>query len=148
MALASARRLRGARAALALAFASPSLVACAGPCISGPGPAVRCRLPAAARGPAPVGRAAGPARAPRRSDPPGVRGALVLDPGDYQLAGTLEVPEGGMVLRGSGDGADPKVDTILHAIGDSPHQRTVLTLGAGGGSGWRAPLANSQANIT
>jgi hypothetical protein len=86
--------------------------------------------------------------AARSPDAHGVRGALVLDPGDYQISGTLRVPKSGMVLRGSGDGADPAVDTILHATGDNPHQRTVLSLGAGGSGGWRSPLADSQANIT
>jgi hypothetical protein len=86
--------------------------------------------------------------AARAPDADGVRGALVLDPGEYQIAGTLRVPASGMVLRGSGDGADPAVDTILHATGDNPHQRTVLTVGAGGGGGWRGALAGTQANVT
>jgi hypothetical protein len=84
----------------------------------------------------------------RRPDADGVRGALVLDPGDYQISGTLKVGQSGVVLRGSGDGADPAVDTILHATGDDPHQRTVLSVGAGGSDAWRNALSGTQADIT
>jgi hypothetical protein len=61
----------------------------------------------------------------------GLRGALVLGPGRYEVAGTLRVNRAGVVLRGSGDGADPAVDTIIVATGDIPHQRTVIIAGSG-----------------
>ena len=65
----------------------------------------------------------------RPLDEHGLRGALVLAPGRYEVAGTLRVKNAGVVLRGSGDGADPTKDTILVATGDVPHQRTVVIAG-------------------
>ena len=67
----------------------------------------------------------------RRPDANGIRGALVLGPGVYQINGTVNINKSGVVLRGSGDGADALANTILTAPGDSPHQRTVVVLGSG-----------------
>ncbi|MBQ9340480.1 MAG: T9SS type A sorting domain-containing protein [Paludibacteraceae bacterium] len=53
----------------------------------------------------------------------GIRGALLLTAGVYEVHGTLTVPFDGVVLRGE-DGA------VLRAIGDMPHQRDVLVIGA------------------
>lgn len=55
----------------------------------------------------------------------GIRGALLLRAGQYQIAGTLQMPYDGVVLRG--EGYD---QTILYATGDQPHQRDVLVVGA------------------
>ncbi len=74
------------------------------------------------------------------SRPPGTdgfRGALLLRPGRYEIAGTLYVRHTGVVLRGSGDGADDKTNTILVATGDTPHQRTVVVAGSNGSSTWK-----------
>jgi hypothetical protein len=84
----------------------------------------------------------------RTPDASGYRGALRLLPGDYQIGGTLRVSRSGVVLRGSGHGGNPAVDTLLHAPGDSPHQRSVITLGMGGSGSWRNPISGTQANIT
>jgi hypothetical protein len=86
--------------------------------------------------------------AARTPDANGVRGALRLEPGTYQVAGTLRVAKDGMVLRGSGDGGDPAVDTILQASGDNPHQRSVIVLGMGGSGAWRNALPDTQVNVT
>ncbi len=69
-------------------------------------------------------------------DADGFRGALLLEPGTYEIAGTLHVNQSGVVLRGSGDGDDPEVDTILQAVGDDPHQRAVVVLGSGDSTPW------------
>jgi hypothetical protein len=84
----------------------------------------------------------------RPLDEHGHRGAVVLAPGVYDVAGTVRVRASGVVLRGSGDGADPAVDTILRAPGDTPHQRSVVVLGAGSGVRWREALPKTQAAIT
>ena len=55
----------------------------------------------------------------------GIRGALLLQAGTYRIDGTLNVPYDGVVIRG--EGADK---TVLHAVGDTPHQRDVLVVGA------------------
>ena len=70
----------------------------------------------------------------RPLDGRGLRGALVLAPGRYEVRGTLRVNKDGVVLRGSGAGADPTKDTVIFAAGDVPHQRTVII--AGSGQGW------------
>ena len=52
----------------------------------------------------------------------GVRGALLLSQGVYEIQGTLQIPYDGVVLRGE--------NAILRATGDTPHQRDVLVVGA------------------
>jgi hypothetical protein len=84
----------------------------------------------------------------RTPDASGYRGALRLLPGTYEIAGTLMVTKSGVVLRGSGHGGNPAVDTYIKATGDSPHQRSVITLGSGGGGGWRNAVGGTQVNIT
>jgi hypothetical protein len=84
----------------------------------------------------------------RPLDAHGHRGALVLEPGVYEIAGTVRVRASGVVLRGSGAGADPAVDTILRAPGDMPHQRSVIVLGHGGGVAWKTALPGTTAQIT
>ena len=67
----------------------------------------------------------------RTPDANGIRGALVLGPGTYEIRGTLRVNRSGVVLRGSGDGSSSSSNTILRATGDTPHQRPVVVLGSG-----------------
>lgn len=55
----------------------------------------------------------------------GIRGALLLTAGTYQINGTLQIPYSGVVLRGEGIGT-----TVLLAVGDTPHQRDVVVVGA------------------
>jgi hypothetical protein len=46
-------------------------------------------------------------------DANGLRGALKLEPGLYQVGGTIELKYSGVVLRGSGRAGDPAVGTII-----------------------------------
>lgn len=55
----------------------------------------------------------------------GVRGALLLREGIYFVNGTVRVPYDGVVLRGEGIGR-----TVIRALGDTPHQRDVVIIGA------------------
>ena len=55
----------------------------------------------------------------------GVRGALLLRAGIYSISGTITVPYDGVVLRGEGMG-----QTIIYALGDTPHQRDVVVIGS------------------
>ncbi len=77
----------------------------------------------------------------RTPDANGLRGALLLAPGRYEIQGTLKVNKSGVVLRGAGDGTDAASSTILVGKGDSPHQRTLVVVGNGGGTPWRAGTA-------
>src|SRR5262249_49952829 len=51
----------------------------------------------------------------RPPDSRGIRGALVLAPGVYEIQGTVKIDKSGVVLRGSGNGSDPTDSTILRA---------------------------------
>ena len=75
----------------------------------------------------------------------GQRGTLQLLPGRYEIYGTLRVRQSGVVLRGSGRGANAAVDTILHARGNNPHQRTVVIVGTNDSSPWDA---GASTNVT
>jgi hypothetical protein len=46
-------------------------------------------------------------------DENGIRGAVLLEPGIYQISGQLNIKESGVVLRGSGSGSEPENATIL-----------------------------------
>ncbi len=46
-------------------------------------------------------------------DANGHRGAVMLNPGTYELTGTITISKSGVVLRGSGMGTDPSSNTIL-----------------------------------
>lgn len=59
----------------------------------------------------------------------GFRGALLLEPGTYEVRGTLRVDRSGVVLRGSGDGDDPASATIIRAVGNRPEERDVVVVG-------------------
>jgi len=68
-------------------------------------------------------------------DTNGFRGAVLLEPGTYTVAGTLSISAGGVVLRGSGDNTN--TGTVLLVTGTS---RTVVTVG---GSGSWTQVGNS-----
>ena len=74
----------------------------------------------------------------RTPDSQGLRGALLLEPGRYELMGSLHINQSGVVLRGSGSGSDPASSTILVGKGDTPHQRRLVTVGTGNGNPWKA----------
>jgi hypothetical protein len=79
----------------------------------------------------------------------GFRGALLLLPGTYRVNGTIRINASGIVLRGSGEGTDSTVNTILYALGDTPHQRSVIVAGGGKTSRWKEKDASvPQQNIT
>lgn len=81
----------------------------------------------------------------RAPDANGHRGTLQLQPGRYDIYGTLRVRQSGVVLRGSGRGTNAAVDTILFARGNNPHQRTVVIVGTNDSSPWDA---GASTNIT
>ncbi len=80
-------------------------------------------------------------------DANGIRGALLLNPGIYQISGTLKVPYSGVVLRGSGDDDDALHNTILYAVGDTPHQRDVVLIGNSSRIWGNTQVIGTQQNI-
>ncbi len=81
-------------------------------------------------------------------DSNGIRGALLLKAGEYEVWGTINLSFAGVVLRGAGDGSDPANNTIIKATGNSPAQRTVLIAGGGGETNWSDGESGSVVNIT
>ena len=81
-------------------------------------------------------------------DPNGIRGALLLTAGVYQVYGTLRINHDGVVLRGVGNGADSTRNTIIFAAGNTPHQRTVIVAGGGSSTRWSDEVEGTRTNIT
>lgn len=81
-------------------------------------------------------------------DENGIRGAVLLHAGIYEVSGSLFVSESGVVLRGVGDDEDEESNTIISAVGDEPHQRTVLQLGYEGSYEWDDNTSNFKQFIT
>ena len=79
--------------------------------------------------------------------PGGLRGAVVLAPGEYTIAGTVLLRHSGVVLRGAGDGDDPASSSILRAVGDAPHQRNVIVVGSGSNNKWAPELPGTRTDI-
>ncbi|MBZ5708563.1 hypothetical protein [Nannocystis pusilla] len=77
----------------------------------------------------------------------GLRGAVLLAPGEYPIHGTVLLRHSGVVLRGAGDGDDPASSTILRAVGDEPHQRVVIVVGSGDNHKWQPELPNTRSDI-
>lgn len=77
----------------------------------------------------------------------GIRGALLLSAGRYDVHGVLRMNVSGVVLRGEGDGTDPATNTIIVARGNTPHQRTLLTAGGGSSTLWRDSVSGTRTNI-
>lgn len=79
----------------------------------------------------------------------GIRGALLLKAGKYNISGRIYIKYTGVVLRGEGEGADPAISTILHATGNSPAQRTFIYVGSSSSTNdWTTKLISYTFNIT
>jgi hypothetical protein len=78
----------------------------------------------------------------------GVKGTILLLPGNYEIWGTLRLKYSGLVLKGSGNGSDSLTNTILKGKGDTPTQRTILIAGGGSSSLWKDQVSGTKTNIT
>lgn len=82
----------------------------------------------------------------RTPDASGFRGALLLAPGDYPMSGSLTIRASGVVLRGSGAGTNPTVDTIIRRTGTDTSN--VIQIGIGTTHGFSREIAGSRTDIT
>lgn len=82
---------------------------------------------------------------PANSD--GFRGTILMDPGLYEVYGTIKIQASGIILRGAGDGDDPLTNTIIYGRGNSPSNRTILVAGGGSDSRWRSEESGTRTNI-
>ena len=64
----------------------------------------------------------------RRPDKRGHRGAVLLKAGVYRVGGVLNLPRGGVVLRGEGSGPDGTV-IVATGYGNKKAKRTLITVG-------------------
>jgi hypothetical protein len=72
----------------------------------------------------------------------GIRGAILLQAGKYEINGTINVNKDGIVLRGEGN------STIIYAKGNTPNQRDVIVMGNSSANRWTSKVSNTQQNIT
>ena len=77
----------------------------------------------------------------------GHRGALLLSPGEYRVNGVLFINKGGVVLRGSGDGQDPSSNTVIIGVGNTPKERTLITIGTNVKNGFKPEVVGTRQNI-
>jgi predicted outer membrane repeat protein len=78
----------------------------------------------------------------------GHRGALLLLPGEYRVNGVLTINKGGVVLRGSGDGQDSLSNTVIIGVGNTPIERTLITIGTNIKNGFKPEVAGTNKKIT
>lgn len=82
--------------------------------------------------------------AAREPDENGFRGALLLAPGEYEVAGTININRSGVVLRGSSQAVD---GTVLTATGP-PEQFAVIKVGGSGTDEWADAVSGTRTDIT
>ena len=81
-------------------------------------------------------------------DENGVRGAVQLNAGIYEIHGQIFINQNGIVLRGIGDASDSTQNTILKGVGDTPTQRDLIIAGDFTIWDWKDRVPNSTTNIT
>ena len=79
-------------------------------------------------------------------DANGVRGALLLEAGVYEVSRMLRIRHSGIVLRGAGNGADSTSNTIIKRVG--PSTDPVLRIGSGITDNAWAESPSSRSDIT
>jgi hypothetical protein len=75
----------------------------------------------------------------------GLRGAVLLEKGEYQLKGTLYIKASGVVLRGAGNGSS-KSDTVIRRTGTGTDP--VIVVGGGSSTKWKGQVSGTKTNIT
>lgn len=80
-------------------------------------------------------------------DENGFKGAVYLNPGIYEVYGTINIKSEGVVIRGAGNGMDSSSNSIIIAKENNPHQRSVMTIGGGELTTWGNQVANSKSLI-
>ena len=81
----------------------------------------------------------------------GIRGAVLMNAGIYNVSGVIRISASGVVLRGVGDGSAPGSNTIIASTGTKATQSTVIIAGGGNdgsnSSAW-TDASGSNVNIT
>lgn len=53
----------------------------------------------------------------------------------------------GVVIRGSGDGENPTLNTIIRGVGNIPDERTLIRIGTNNKSGFGGQVAGTRQDI-
>jgi hypothetical protein len=81
----------------------------------------------------------------RTPDANGFRGAVLLAPGDYPISSPLLIRASGVVLRGSGTGTNPAVDTVIRHTGTATSD--VIQIGIGSTHGFSHEIAGTRSDV-
>lgn len=79
-------------------------------------------------------------------DQQGIRGALLLEAGVYEVSSMLSIKSGGIVIRGVGNEGDGASNTIIRRVGNATDP--VLRIGSGITSNAWAELSGTRSDIT
>ena len=78
----------------------------------------------------------------------GIRGAILLESGVYDIHGVIRLNVAGLVLKGKGQGTNPASNTILRAVGNSPSKRSVIIVGTDDHEKWQEAVPGTRTKIT
>lgn len=81
-------------------------------------------------------------------DGDGFRGALLLGPGIYSTNNIVRVPYDGVVIRGSGAGTDPAVDTVISSTRSGTDACVVLLGNPDSNTGWNGAVSGTTTTVT
>lgn len=78
----------------------------------------------------------------------GIRGALLLEAGSYEIHGTIIIRESGIVLRGVGAGSNVDSNAVLLGIGNSPSLRDIIQVGNSPNVSWSRAIPGTHSTLT
>nr|MBX2872531.1 hypothetical protein [Saprospiraceae bacterium] len=81
-------------------------------------------------------------------DAQGIRGALLLEAGSYEVHGTIVIRGSGIVLRGVGAGSDADSNTVILGVGNIPNQRDIIQVGNNPSVSWSRSIAGTHSTLT
>lgn len=76
----------------------------------------------------------------------GLRGAVLLEAGEYEVHGTIKIPYSGVVLRGISN--DYNNGTVIKGVGNTPEQRNIIEAGNYNADFYFKDKIGSYVNIT
>ena len=81
------------------------------------------------------------------ADENGIKGAVLLNPGKYEIHGTIRLKHSGVILRGSGRGDDTTVNTHLVGVQSASEGRSIVHIGGGTKTQFETEIPDSRSNI-
>ncbi|MBB6460450.1 T9SS type A sorting domain-containing protein [Flammeovirga kamogawensis] len=81
------------------------------------------------------------------ADENGIKGAVLLNPGVYEIHDIVRLKHSGVILRGAGHGDDITQNTHLIGVGNNPAGRPVIHIGGGQNTTFSNQVPNTKSNI-